>query len=60
MNEKFVERNCLDPWCPCQDGDPCHYKTYGNSPAWPIPIEYAIPGKTYERVLPEDLSDEIQ
>lgn len=26
-----------DPTCPCQDGDPCHYRTYGNSPGWPIP-----------------------
>jgi hypothetical protein len=24
-----------DPCCPCQDGDACHYETYGDSPAWP-------------------------
>ena len=22
-----------DPTCPCQDGDPCHYERYGDSPA---------------------------
>lgn len=26
-----------DPTCPCQDGDACHYKTYGDSPAMPLP-----------------------
>lgn len=26
-----------DPTCPCQDGDACHYKTYGDSPAMEIP-----------------------
>ena len=22
-----------DPYCPCQDGDACHYVAYGTSPA---------------------------
>lgn len=22
-----------DPTCPCQDGDACHYETYGDSPS---------------------------
>jgi len=26
---------CLgkDPFCPCQDGDPCHYEPFGDTPA---------------------------
>lgn len=27
-----------DPLCPCQDGDPCHYRDYGKLKAWPLPI----------------------
>lgn len=26
-----------DPSCPCQDGDACHYKAVGGTPAWPVP-----------------------
>jgi hypothetical protein len=26
-----------DRLCPCQDGDACHYRAVGDSPAMPIP-----------------------
>ena len=26
-----------DPFCPCQDGDACHYRDTPNSPAMPPP-----------------------
>lgn len=26
-----------DPNCPCQDGDPCHYRDHGDTKAMPIP-----------------------
>ena len=26
-----------DPACPCQDGDPCHYRDTETTKAWPIP-----------------------
>lgn len=32
-----MNRKCTDPYCPCQDGDPCHYLPYGDTPAWPLP-----------------------
>lgn len=54
----MIERNCLDPFCPCQDGDSCHYAPTPTTEAWPIPVEYMIPGKMYDRILPEDESDE--
>lgn len=25
-----------DPYCPCQDGDACHYETYGDIEAIPV------------------------
>lgn len=33
------ERHCIgnDPNCPCQDGDPCHYRDHGDTKAMPIP-----------------------
>lgn len=43
-------RYCLNPTCPCQDGDPCHYAAHGNTPAMAIPREYMIPGYQYEEV----------
>jgi hypothetical protein len=26
-----------DPYCPCQDGDSCHYRDIPGSPGWPLP-----------------------
>jgi len=45
-----MDRKCLDPFCPCQDGDSCHYETVGDTKASPILPEYMIPGKVYECV----------
>jgi hypothetical protein len=28
---------CTDPFCPCQDGDACHYEQVGDTPAHPLP-----------------------
>lgn len=30
-------RKCTDPYCPCQDGDPCNYEAFGDTPAHPMP-----------------------
>jgi len=41
-----------DPTCPCQDGDPCHYRddpTNGTK-AWPIPANTSQPGSTAGRL----------
>lgn len=53
MSRTVEGRKCLNPTCPCQDGDPCHYETIGNSKAMAIPKEYIIPGKEYEITLDE-------
>lgn len=41
MNFLSRSRPCPfgDPYCPCQDGDPCHYA--GKNP-WPAPLLYRI------------------
>lgn len=35
----MAECKYLDPLCPCQDGDACHYEAVGGTPAWPAPME---------------------
>ena len=45
-----------DPTCPCQDGDACHYRTYGDSEAMPVTrrLRYAV---VPTRNRPEDFAD---
>ena len=31
-----------DPFCPCQDGDACHYVAVGDSPAMDPPMRWVI------------------
>ena len=55
MNEPCIGH---DSYCPCQDGDSCHYKPTKVTPAWPIPeIRYyngdGNPGQTLEEVIAE-------
>lgn len=39
FHRKYDPPPCIgrDPSCPCQDGDPCHYRDHGDTKAWPIP-----------------------
>jgi len=38
-DEQAEREPCIgnDPACPCQDGDPCHYRDTETTKAWPIP-----------------------
>lgn len=64
MSKTETDRKCLNPTCPCQDGDSCHYESVGDTKAWPIPKEYMIPGCIYEQrtesrqMNPEDFNAE--
>lgn len=39
LAQAYVREPCIgnDPRCPCQDGDPCHYRDHGDTKAMPTP-----------------------
>ena len=41
-----------DPYCPCQDGDACHYADMPGSPAMPLPAAERIAIALWHRFAP--------